>query len=378
MTEAGYVYVLINASMEGLVKIGRTAVEPAERASELGATTGVPTPFVLIFDAYFADSGRAEEYVHTLLEQKGYRVSPNREFFRAPTNEAVKAVLEAQAALGLMPDAAMDLRDNQMVDGDRTCSPGSDDSKAWRQLLAMADDAYYGRGDSLADKPEALRLYKQAARLGSSRASLQLGRIYLADADIDNALVNLKEGARGGAIECYAEMAETFARTSQLENAEKCWNMYFEGDRFLKDTECRGLYGFKYVQQTRDFEISPKHLGALVKIRDEVSRWAVGDPISEARVRYYLYPEIPREKVNGRIGELTFQIEITSPHAAGWTVPPERQGLYAHPPNICHYFPEDVVGRRRFLPTGQEVEFEIVDGEMAGMLVRLAVNIQPV
>lgn len=93
---AGYLYLLVNPSMEGLIKVGKTVRNPRERAKELGSATGVPTPFILVFDLYVEDCARAEEHVHTELEQKGYRVSENREFFSAPSSEAIKIMLQAQ------------------------------------------------------------------------------------------------------------------------------------------------------------------------------------------------------------------------------------------------------------------------------------------
>ena len=80
MSDPGYIYVLINPSMQGLVKIGKTTREPSDRAKELSAVTGIPTTFILVFDQYFDDCSRAEEYIHSLLERKNYRVSSNKEF----------------------------------------------------------------------------------------------------------------------------------------------------------------------------------------------------------------------------------------------------------------------------------------------------------
>lgn len=79
--DSGYVYVLINPSLDGMVKIGKTTRSPEERAKELSQATGTPTPFVVVYKAYFNDCSKAEAYVHTMLEEQGYRVSSNREFF---------------------------------------------------------------------------------------------------------------------------------------------------------------------------------------------------------------------------------------------------------------------------------------------------------
>jgi hypothetical protein len=83
--------------MPGLVKIGKTEREPDERAKELSGVTGIPTPYSVAYDEWFADCSRAEEYIHTLLTANGYRVADNREFFSVPVKVAIKAVVEAKA-----------------------------------------------------------------------------------------------------------------------------------------------------------------------------------------------------------------------------------------------------------------------------------------
>lgn len=95
----GYLYLLVNPSMEGIVKIGRTTRNPAVRAEELGAVTGVPTPFLLVFDLFFPDCDHAERYVHDVLEARGLRVSEGREFFRVSPSEAIQVMLDAKNAL---------------------------------------------------------------------------------------------------------------------------------------------------------------------------------------------------------------------------------------------------------------------------------------
>lgn len=95
LTKAGYLYLLVNPSMEGLVKIGRTARSPKKRARELSEATGVPTPFILVFDAFVEDCVRAERFVHNELELRGYRVSEGREFFQVAPTEAIHVMQEA-------------------------------------------------------------------------------------------------------------------------------------------------------------------------------------------------------------------------------------------------------------------------------------------
>ncbi len=104
MNNSGHVYVLINPSLDGLLKIGKTTRAPIDRAKELSSSTGVPTPFVVAYDAYFPDCSKAEQYVHVKLESKGYRLSPNKEFFDAPLKDVIDAIIEAKHHLNHSAD----------------------------------------------------------------------------------------------------------------------------------------------------------------------------------------------------------------------------------------------------------------------------------
>jgi hypothetical protein len=88
---AGYVYILINQSMSGLLKIGRTFRDSRERARELHST-GVPTPFELAFEIFSPNHQKLEKQLHHHLIS--FRVSSNREFFRYLLYEAIKLLQE--------------------------------------------------------------------------------------------------------------------------------------------------------------------------------------------------------------------------------------------------------------------------------------------
>jgi hypothetical protein len=87
----GFVYVLSNPAMPGLVKVGRTDRLPTQRAIEL-QTTGVPSPFVIEFAMWFPDPSRVEIIAHHELDD--YRVSESREFFRVETFVVTKLLTE--------------------------------------------------------------------------------------------------------------------------------------------------------------------------------------------------------------------------------------------------------------------------------------------
>lgn len=82
----GYVYILSNPSMQGMVKIGSTDRNPAERASELSATTGVPTPFHIELAVFFKNHATMEFALHDELASA--RVRGGREFFRISIEDA--------------------------------------------------------------------------------------------------------------------------------------------------------------------------------------------------------------------------------------------------------------------------------------------------
>lgn len=97
--DAGYIYALINPAMPTLVKVGRTNRAVEERLAELSAASGVPSPFVLVYDVLVPDAAKAEQYLHRLLTDLGYRVSANREFFDAPIREVLRVMIHMREAM---------------------------------------------------------------------------------------------------------------------------------------------------------------------------------------------------------------------------------------------------------------------------------------
>lgn len=92
----GYVYILTNESMPGLVKIGRSKRAAAGRASQMySGDTGVPLPFDIHFECLFDDCIEAEALIHEQLDQ--YRINPKREFFKVDADQAVVALLGVRA-----------------------------------------------------------------------------------------------------------------------------------------------------------------------------------------------------------------------------------------------------------------------------------------
>lgn len=244
MNELGFVYVLANSAMPDMIKIGKTTRSTSERAEELSKATGLPTPFIVVYEQLFEDCNEAEEFVHTHLEKKGHRVSANREFFNCPVSVAVKAIALAPNAIDSSGLESMEDEDglfesSELDELDDLCLGNSDITYPWSDVFDEAEAYYYGLYDYIVDYTEALLLYRQAAKLGSLPAYSNIGRIYEYGYGVrkDNikALKFYKEGARKGSAACYWRMGILFATENNITNAEKCFAL------FLKNKPKNGL-----------------------------------------------------------------------------------------------------------------------------------------
>jgi hypothetical protein len=84
---SGYIYILSNAAMPGLVKIGFTGRTVAERVAELGAHTGVAIPYVVEAAFPVVEPAVCERLIHSSLSS--CRLREGREFFRISPAEAI-------------------------------------------------------------------------------------------------------------------------------------------------------------------------------------------------------------------------------------------------------------------------------------------------
>ncbi len=55
MATIGTIYVLVNPSIPGLVKVGKTTRSVDIRIKELSTVTGVPSQFILVYEETFKD-----------------------------------------------------------------------------------------------------------------------------------------------------------------------------------------------------------------------------------------------------------------------------------------------------------------------------------
>ncbi|MEZ4527645.1 MAG: GIY-YIG nuclease family protein [Desulfobacterales bacterium] len=82
----GFLYVMTNPSMPGLVKVGMTKRIPTERTKDDDMTsTGIPTKFEVQYYAFFEDIVKSEKIAHSRLSKYHYA----KEFFKTDVATAI-------------------------------------------------------------------------------------------------------------------------------------------------------------------------------------------------------------------------------------------------------------------------------------------------
>lgn len=89
----GYVYILSNPTMPGIVKIGKTVRAPEVRLKELNSATGVAMPFKLETVVETKNPSLTERIIHEHLSSR--RINQRREFFEVSVKDATRVAKEA-------------------------------------------------------------------------------------------------------------------------------------------------------------------------------------------------------------------------------------------------------------------------------------------
>jgi TPR repeat protein len=271
--------------MENLVKVGKTTRNPEERASELSSATGVPTPFVVAYDAYFDDCYMAEDYVHKKLEQKGFRLSSNREFFQAPLKEVINTILDAQQVLksqqiSHLHEETQKVRSSEEIPSEE---PQEEQKNPWAEVEALAD--YHLDYQNF---EEAYRLYKKAVNLGSKNSYCNLGRMTMNGwgciEDEKEALDYLKKGIDNSDGRCYAELSlYHFKKDPKI--GKEWFEKYLQSDSLPTYDPLRAMYIFQccvYIEMLGKYQRRELRNSSdiLLKYKDVLS------PLKEELVGY--------------------------------------------------------------------------------------------
>lgn len=113
MSIRGWVYVITNKAMPGLVKVGYSTKDPVLRAKEL-VCTGSPHPYFVAFDALVEEPRDVEQAAHQRLAYH----REGKEWFRCSVNDAINAIRLSTRAIFI--EKASDSTADSSMNGDRT------------------------------------------------------------------------------------------------------------------------------------------------------------------------------------------------------------------------------------------------------------------
>lgn len=90
-TTQGLIYVLVNPSLEGLIKVGYTTRTIEERVKELSSSTSIPTSFIPIYWKRVSDVKHLEKLIHAQLTSSGF--SHGKEYFKVAPPLAIDLII---------------------------------------------------------------------------------------------------------------------------------------------------------------------------------------------------------------------------------------------------------------------------------------------
>lgn len=256
----GYVYVLMNPSYDGLVKVGKTTKEPEERAKELSASTGVATPFIVVYKKIFQNCHIAEKTIHSILTERGCRVNDSREFFSISISEVIDVILQ-------LPDEEPFEEENIFYQEEQ-----SEDEENLGELYYNIGEKYHnGTDDTFQDYDMALYYYEKSASLGHLEANEKIGDIWVEKENTKKALRYYTKAA----VEyekCYAKIGEIYMNKYGADyhkrNAILAWKKFFE-----------------YLERHKD----------SLLIKSDFCGWYIGFHLENYFSNYLLVDGIPKE-----------------------------------------------------------------------------------
>ncbi len=175
----GYVYILSNPSIFGLIKIGFTERENVvERIKELNSASGVPEPFSL--EATFNSSRPkdSEKLIHKKLEK--FRYSRQREFFKIPLKDAINTIMKLLNSNPFyIKDEKMlltkeETAEREILQQEETIKKKNNNIE---KLYKSGLNYYFGKGVET-DYRKSAELLKEAAIEGHAEAQYFLGNAY--------------------------------------------------------------------------------------------------------------------------------------------------------------------------------------------------------
>jgi TPR repeat protein len=142
----------------------------------------------------------------------------------------------------------------------------------------MAGKLMWGYEGVERDPPEAYRLYRQAAELGSSDAYVRLGQLEEHGKGTDQnplaAIKSYQEAVRAGNFFGLAYLAKLLSRSSHKEKAEELWTRFFKALEGQPEPgfacATRGEVLHDYIVLQLRLGLEPNHMAILTAYRFEI------------------------------------------------------------------------------------------------------------
>lgn len=253
----GYVYVLSNPSMPGLLKIGMTRFDPSRRVQELSSATGVPTPFQLVYYREFHNCVAAELEIHSILASKGLRYNDQREFFTIDTVEAINTLLSLEDNEEDLQDVAENVESynyNEDIDWEKFISNRRNEidkfreTDAYKKCIELVYSMPFGQYEFKERDIEKLKSYIDDGNF--SFVPILASRFGFDDVEqtIDFILTYTDKGYVSGYVDAAITYLEDIDGVANLNAVKKVWvaNML---NKFAQNFRYAAI-GDVYIEQT--------------------------------------------------------------------------------------------------------------------------------
>ena len=254
---SGYVYALINPSLEGQVRIEVTKGDPFDGAKDLSIASNNTASYIVIFEQWFKDCVAAAEFVQHRLAK--YRSAETEGFFRISNTDVVLTILEAKKALDEPEKPA---RADSLVD-----TAKRNRRKFCNQLLVEGRRFQYGDSSTAKDEEEAIKVFMKAIDMNCLDANRLLGTLYFerftfqtsSVLDLQMALKFYEADISKGNSRCWGDAARCYESLQQYRKAEIYWVNFWEGMKENiadLDKKSQNLYSTSFQK----YMISPARL----------------------------------------------------------------------------------------------------------------------
>lgn len=258
--KSGYVYILSNPLIEGVIEIRRTIRDPETEIEELYPSHGLSSPVLLVYKEYFLNCIQAEAIIHGFLEERNYQVTPNKTFFSFPISEAITLLKSIKSHLPIR---------------EKNGFPWPSREKLYfgtagiiHDFIKKGTQALQGWEDTMPNFSLAFDYLEKAGNLGSAEAYLIMGKTLIKpplddEKNQGNVLRALEYFEKGVALKdgpasnhCIAELAGIFsgkhlwadAAFTHESNAKLCWGKYFESFSLKTCDGTDSIYLSDYLQ----------------------------------------------------------------------------------------------------------------------------------